>query len=552
MRPINLLTGNLNDQLSQGVSWSDTTDTYQRLGSLWGIATGASAKSSCPIQSAMKRCMVTDDEAVNYFVDPSSPIMKQGESNWIIKGNATSTSANHLVNTNGTFLTAPLVVVGQVVHNITANTYATVTVINSATNLTLSADIILTGNAYEIGNTMTGAATSTATGTLNNTGVNFTTLGVVAGMVVKNLTTGTYSSISVVAATALTLSRADVVITSGNTYEIGNANYGGADGQVMVQIPKFYFKMGVTGADHFWNVSLLPLIGYVVHPAFIRDGIEVPYRYHSAFEGSMYDASASAMTASGSTIYASGDKLCSVAGQWAKTNESRASFDAMCTSRGATWRQHDFYLLSAIQLLYLIEYASFNSQSMIGAGRTALSGTWAANSLIGMTGFSIKNGNGTANVSIGGSSGYLTDYMTYNGIENFFGNVWKFIGLMSVNGGVGTTNPMPMYATGNKAHYNAASAVNMDLIVNNTNLGVTNVGYASNLENCVGFIPSAVGAGSTTKITDYYWQYSVNGGWRAPFFGGCSAGGACAGAFCLDVNSSPSAVLVDVGSRLCL
>ena len=485
MRPINLLTGNLNDQLSQGVSWNSATDTYQRLGSLWGIPTGTSAKAYCPIQLGMKRCMVADNEVVNYFVDPVNPIMKKGE---------------------------------------------TVAI--------------------------TGAATSTATGTLNNTGVNFTSLGVVAGLVLHNITANTYSTIASVATTALTLSRADLVMTSGNTYEIGSANYGGADGQVMVQIPKFYQKFGVTSADHWWNVSLLPLVGYTVHPAFIRDEIEVPFRYYSAFEGSMYDASASAMTASGnipSTIYDSGDKLCSVAGQWPKTNESRASFDAMCTSRGATWRQHDFYLLSAVQLLYLIEYASFNSQSMIGAGRTNLSGGgWTANSYIGMTGFSIKDGNGIANVSIGGSSGYLTDYMTYNGIENFYGNAWKFIGMMSINGGVGTSAPMPMYATGNKAHYNAASAVNMDLIVNNTNLGATNEGYASNLENCIGFIPSAVGAGSTTKITDYYYQYSNNGGWRLPLFGGGSDAGATAGAFFLHVLTSASGVYVNVGSRLCL
>ena len=403
---------------------------------------------------------------------------------------------------------------------------------------------------------ITGSATSTATGTLNNTGVNFTSLGVVAGLVLHNITAGTYSTIASVATTALTLSRADLVMTSGDAYEIGSANYGGADGQVMVQIPKFYHKFSLTGNDHAWNISLLPLVGYTVHPAFIRDGIEVNYRYYSAFEGSMYDASNSAMAASAdiaNAIYASGDKLCSVAGQWPKTNQSRADYDAMCTSRGATWRQHDFYLLSAIQLLYVIDYASFNSQSMIGAGRTSLSGGgWTANSLIGMTGFSIKDGNDTANVRLGGSSGYLTDYMTYNGIENFYGNVWKFIGLMSVNGSVGTSNPMPMYATGNKAHYNAASAVNMDLIVNNVNLGATNEGYVSNLENCIGFIPSAVGAGSTTKVTDYYYQYSGNGGWRAPLFGGASHYGAAAGAFLLDVADSASLVIVTVGSRLCL
>lgn len=64
-------------------------------------------------------------------------------------GSATSTSANHLVDAAATFVT-DAVVVGDVVSNLTDQTYATVTAINSQTDLTLSADIMISGDTYHI------------------------------------------------------------------------------------------------------------------------------------------------------------------------------------------------------------------------------------------------------------------------------------------------------------------------------------------------------------------------------------------------------------------
>jgi hypothetical protein len=62
-------------------------------------------------------------------------------------GSATSTSADHLVDSAATFTAA---LVGLSVHNITDNTYAIVSAYNSATDLTLSADIMASGEKYEI------------------------------------------------------------------------------------------------------------------------------------------------------------------------------------------------------------------------------------------------------------------------------------------------------------------------------------------------------------------------------------------------------------------
>jgi hypothetical protein len=72
----------------------------------------------------------------------------------------------------------------------------------------------------------------------------------------------------------------------------------GADGQVMVEIPKFYQKYVYLNNTVEWWISLYPLSGYTVHPAFLINGVEKPYLYMSAYEGVLYDNSAS--------IYANG------------------------------------------------------------------------------------------------------------------------------------------------------------------------------------------------------------------------------------------------------
>lgn len=481
-------SGNFNDQLSQGLRWNSTTDIYTRLGAIYGIPVAQSATNAYLPIHSQMKRCMIGTPPIGF--------------NYYIDANP--------INKEGT------------------TSFATGTTDGSTT-------------AFHL---------------INSAGA-FIAAGVVAGKVVHNTTSGKttlYSVISSVAATDLTLCR-DIMAT-GDTYEIGTANYGGLDGECMVQVPKFYQKKTYTSPTHEWNISLFPLPGYTLHPAFWRDGVEVPYRYYSTFEGSMFDASAGTMCSSAnipSNIYAAGDYMCSRAGQWPKTNETRSSYRAMATSNWVEFRQHDYYLLSAIQLLYLIEYGSFYSQSMIGAGRTNLSGGgWTADSYIGMTGLSIKDGNGTANVSNGGTAGFLTDYMTYRGIENFFGNVWKFIDGITWDASANNTSPVPVYVTGNKDYFKDTGSANMQLLCNASYIG-TDAGWSTNVENVTGFIPSAVGGSSTTYLTDYYWQYNTNSqGWRAPFFGGSSVDGSDAGAFALASNNGVSVLAVIIGSRLCL
>lgn len=69
----------------------------------------------------------------------------------ISTGTATSTTANHLVDATADFITEG-VQAGRIVKNTTDNTGAKVTTVNSLTDLTLSSDIFVSGEAYQIYN----------------------------------------------------------------------------------------------------------------------------------------------------------------------------------------------------------------------------------------------------------------------------------------------------------------------------------------------------------------------------------------------------------------
>ena len=319
----------------------------------------------------------------------------------------------------------------------------------------------------------------------------------------------------------------------------------GTDGQVMTQIPKFYYKYGYSGTTHTWGISLTPADGFSLHPAFIKNGVAVDYRYIGAYEGIGYDngttayidcGTAAANNWAGGAIDLANDKLGSVSGFAPMMDETRAEFRAIAANRGTGWRQQDFDLVSAIQLLYITEYADWNSQLMIGEGRTALSGgTWVKDSYIGVTGKSNADGNGTN--SVGGNTNNA--YMTYRGIENFFGNIWKWVDGININGNV-------PYVSNNDVNFADDTAANY------TDLGITLGavdGYVKTLEQQArGFLPASVGGASNTYITDYYYQAA---GWRVAVLGGAADSGASAGVADWYAASASAFVSVAVGSRLC-
>ena len=312
----------------------------------------------------------------------------------------------------------------------------------------------------------------------------------------------------------------------------------GTAGQVMVEIPRFWYKYSKVGTKHTWEISEVPATGYSVHPAFLKDGVEVPFRYIGAYEG-----------------YTSGGKLGSVSGQAPTTSQTRTVFRSQAAARGLGWRQCEWYLHHALQVLAIVEFATFKLQDAIGAGRVNLSGgSWTGGSYIGITGKSNYLGNLTGHQSIGGdvTGAGQGDFVSYRGIENIWGNIYEFRDGLTVDATANnTTTPVAYWATNNRADFADTGSTNMTLVSANTNLGATNAGYISALENAAyGFIGSAVAGTSSTKVPDYYYQYSNNGnGWRAPCVGGDAVSGAVAGLFFLYVNDPSSVSNVYFGSR---
>ena len=124
------------------------------------------------------------------------------------------------------------------------------------------------------------------------------------------------------------------------------------NGSVMVKIPKFWFKWTKTGSKLKLQIADAAVSGFSVSPAHMdrgdgsgeRDYVYVG-RYHC-----------------GSSAYKS------VSGQSPKANITRSAARTAIHNLGTTTWQMDYAMRLTIQMLYLVEYADWNSQAKIGYG----------------------------------------------------------------------------------------------------------------------------------------------------------------------------------------
>ena len=156
---------------------------------------------------------------------------------------------------------------------------------------------------------------------------------------------------------------------------------------VMVRIPKTYIKFEYSNPYWRWWISPYPATGFSLHPAFYQRG-------HSASPAEQiyvgaYTAGANGGTTTNNstynTVYAtnwSGLKLTSKSGVKNLTGSGSSGtigqFETAGTAIGTGWGLTNFHTLNLLQLLFYTEYASFDSQSKVGLGRTNASNTAAA------------------------------------------------------------------------------------------------------------------------------------------------------------------------------
>lgn len=341
-------------------------------------------------------------------------------------------------------------------------------------------------------------------------------------------------------------------------YTTTGKNAAGTPVQVMVEQPKFYYKVvpmvlekGVKGtkirkARYYVSDTLKP--GFKVHPAFVDNGVVNPYIYLAAFEGALFDTSANAYILDNAQVADfAADKLSSIAGTKPAggdtQNLTRANVRLLAQKRGKGWEQAYAATAAASQLLMLIEYASFDMQKAIGNGNTNQTSS-AAN--IQYTG---------ATVSLGNASGAVTNangiqIVSYRGEENFWGNIWTWVD------GMNEENPDPfeegqvgtLYVAdhGFVDNSKASPYKNTGIHPIQGSGYVSAFGYSEEFDWL--FIAVEYSGNSTLPVGDYAWNQ--NPGWRVAGLGSCCDGGAIAGAFCWTLDIAASHRDCYVGGRL--
>lgn len=297
--------------------------------------------------------------------------------------------------------------------------------------------------------------------------------------------------------------------TNSNFKEDGTpANLTGADGNVMVQIPKFYVKYDMDSTLRKQSIGLTPELGYALHPAFIKSGVEVPYRYYRAYAGVVQLG-----------------KLLSVSGVTPTRSLTIAQFRTYAMAYGTGWHQIDWNLLNAVRTLLFIEIGTLDSQAVLGTGNHT-SQVYGRTTGVSNT---IGNASSPANTA---------EWMSYRGIENFYGDCWEFIDGINVN------NYVPFI---NQDWLTFASDVYTgDYVTTGITMPAASASYIKDMHfSPLGIIPTAIGGSSVTHACDALWTAT---GSRIVFFGGSANSGAAAGASCLIANDASSAASVYLGA----
>ena len=295
-----------------------------------------------------------------------------------------------------------------------------------------------------------------------------------------------------------------------------------AEAGKLVKIPKFWYKWTRSGSSMKLQISDAEQPGFYVSPAHAdrgdgsgeRDYVYVG-RYHCAT--STYKSTSGVVPAN---------------------NLTRAQFRTNIHNLGTKIWQQDFAMWWTINMLYLVEFASWNSQDKIGGGCSETTATSSAAYAMGSTD-NMPYHTGTTSSSIAAN---VYGANQYRYIENWWGNVRDFIDGIYFS-------DRTIYAIKNPANFSDTT-------------GGTNVGTRANANGVVtewtapsasGFeyalYPAAVTTDSNYETYDcdvsYYFASGVvlDGG-------GNYNQNQSFGAFSLDGSSGASGKVAFLGSRL--
>ena len=239
---------------------------------------------------------------------------------------------------------------------------------------------------------------------------------------------------------------------------------------VMVEIPKFYQKYIVNEADNYieYWITSTQLDDYVLNPAFkTQMGTELEKIYIGCYEAS----------SDNNVLFSRANKLPAIDAYQAELRERAERI-------GSGWKMIDLYERNIIEFLFVVEYATLNSQYYI------LGNSDGKYSRTGITNTIDIHSNATVDPN-------SKSAFRYRFMENLWGNVWEMIDgcYLDEKGSLYLSSYYKNYSD-NNSYYKLPLSTNM---TERTNF-ITKMSY--NRDYPFIKIPSEVGGSNNTYYSD--------------------------------------------------
>ncbi len=331
----------------------------------------------------------------------------------------------------------------------------------------------------------------------------------------------------------------------------GDSDYrdDGSNGQVMVRIPKFYYRAEHTSRSHGYYISPYRLSGYRVSRMHWRNGKEVDEVFLGAYKASCYDVSEGAYNLTDAPgidfTPGTGDKMASIAGakpiSGHQNNLTLPNARILAQNRGPGWGLVDFISVSMVNMLLLVELGHFDAQAKIGRGIVDITDDRSTNMAMptGQTA-SLGNKSGAATGNVHPVTDQAANSISYRGLEDWWGNILEWTDGINIRERVPYVADHDYVSNKYDGHYKP-----LGITLPSENGYVADIAVSDDYD--WGFLPSAVGGSATTKLCDYYYQGAGN---RVALRGGYWTSSSWAGPFVWDLGGPSSYRDRRLGARL--
>jgi len=293
------------------------------------------------------------------------------------------------------------------------------------------------------------------------------------------------------------------VLSDGTVIPDTDSRFDQTNNDTVVWIPPFYYKAVKDTENNTWTWEISPVEenGFSLHPG---SGKYIG-RYHTSGSAS------GVYTKSGILPY---------------TNKSLKNYRTYSNSKtnGSGWRMLDFATWSAVQWLYLVEFADFDSQTVLGTG-------WDTGDMGAM---------GGTDAAVYHTIKVSKAHNQYRWIEDPYSNAREYIDGIINFGGLIYTAALNFY-TGDRSQlpYTGISMGTSGLIK----------GFGFSYGNSWAFIPDETISGDYTQYVHDQFR-TENSAERIGLIGGGAGAGGHGGMFHLALDKSATATNSGIGSRL--